>query len=569
MLGSQVTPLRLGRRKFRRFESCHPDKLKFPIYLYHMILTEGRKEDVYNKYKDKIDTERKLRSLVEPKSFYDILLEEPFMEQTNYKYLEPLVAQHFIWNEVYPRQGNELEELEPNMASTTRDALISDRTFVSSIIPKLEFFEKNKDKYPKKDFKQYVGWDFENEFINFTDKLMSEISKRKEKEIAKKDSIKLYEDNDILVVKPLTHQSSCYYGSGTKWCTTMTGTPSYFDNYTSKGNLYYIILKKMTRDNKFSKIALYLKPGTNFDNGDYYNTKDDLLTKNEIELFKNFVIQKAVDSINEDNDKSNKGKWFSQIERGFKDTKWTNSITYKIEIGKGFSIEVKISELYDYSDLGDFNEIDEGNHITYSMNLNLISDQDSSLNDYIFVDGIIFDLNNTEYAVQYQTESQNGNYSFIDGWTDIKKFEKTGSDNLQKIIEKVINIFSIKISKSNNVQNKYEDWLETQNVKPKSETGYVSQGGGKLTKEMINYLDALGDGEKGNRLDFFQKTGVITTTPEGNFNKYGNKVSLQGYYGAWFSGLNKAGIITTKPGVKGFTKGPNFEKFKEKILSKK
>jgi hypothetical protein len=216
-----------------------------------------------------------------------------------------------------------------------------------------------------------------------------------------------------------------------------------------------------------------------------------------------------------------------------------------------------------------FNEIDEGNHITYSMNLNLISDQDSSLNDYIFVDGIIFDLNNTDYAVQYQTESQNGNYSFIDGWTDIKKFEKTGSDNLQKIIEKVIHIFSIKISKSNNVQNKYEDWLETQNVKPKSETGYVSQGGGKLTKEMINYLDALGDGEKGNRLDFFQKTGVITTTPEGNFNKYGNKVSLQGYYGAWFSGLNKAGIITTKPGVKGFTKGPNFEKFKEKILSKK
>ena len=64
-----------------------------------MILSEGRKEDVYNKFKGKIDSERKLNSLIEPKSFYDIVLEEPFMEQTNYKYLEPLLTQHFLWND--------------------------------------------------------------------------------------------------------------------------------------------------------------------------------------------------------------------------------------------------------------------------------------------------------------------------------------------------------------------------------------------------------------------------------------------------------------------------------------
>jgi hypothetical protein len=532
-----------------------------------MILTEGRKEDVYNRFKGKIDVERKLNSLIEPKSFYDIVLEDPFMEQTNYKYLEPLVTQHFLWNDIYPRQGKELEELEPNMVSTTRDYLISIRRTIENVIPKLEFFERNKDKYPKKDFKQYVGWGFDREFLDFTDKLMSEISKKKEKEIAKKDATKLYEDGNILVVKPHTHQSSCYYGSGTKWCTTMAGTPSYFDSYTSKGNLYYIILKKITRDSKYAKIALYLKPGVSFDNGEFYDTKDHLLTKNEIELFKNFVIQNAVDAINSDNLVSNRNRWMSKIEEGFKDTKWINNITFSTTFSKEFSIDIKIVELNEYSDLGDMGDNDEYSFIRYSMNLRLTSNQDKSLNDNLFVDGIIFDMDETSYEVQAQTESVEDTYDFISD--SIKIFKKTESDDLKKIIENIIDIISDKILYSNEVNNKYQDWLESTGVKRKYGKGYTFQGGGKLTKEMIIYLDKLGEGQKGNRLDFFQKTGMVVTTPEGNFNKYGDRISLQGYLASWFSGLNKAGIITSKPGVKGFTKGPNFEKFKQKILLKK
>jgi len=83
-----------------------------------MVLLEGRKEDIYNKYKGQIDADRKLDSSFEPLSIYDILIGEPFLQQTNYKYLEPLVQQYFFNNEVYPRQGKELEELEPNHPNT-------------------------------------------------------------------------------------------------------------------------------------------------------------------------------------------------------------------------------------------------------------------------------------------------------------------------------------------------------------------------------------------------------------------------------------------------------------------
>ena len=46
-----------------------------------MILTEGRKENVYNKYKKLIDNERKLVSDVQPLSFYDVLVNEQYLRK--------------------------------------------------------------------------------------------------------------------------------------------------------------------------------------------------------------------------------------------------------------------------------------------------------------------------------------------------------------------------------------------------------------------------------------------------------------------------------------------------------
>jgi hypothetical protein len=56
--------------------------------------------------------------------------------------------------------------------------------------------------------------------------------------------IKVYEDDEWLLVRPLTYLSSRKYGANTKWCTTSEGNPDYFLKYTKRGVLIYCINKK-------------------------------------------------------------------------------------------------------------------------------------------------------------------------------------------------------------------------------------------------------------------------------------------------------------------------------------
>jgi len=56
--------------------------------------------------------------------------------------------------------------------------------------------------------------------------------------------IKLYDENDWLIVKPLTYESSCKYGAGTKWCTAATSEEYQYHNYTRRGILTYAMNRK-------------------------------------------------------------------------------------------------------------------------------------------------------------------------------------------------------------------------------------------------------------------------------------------------------------------------------------
>jgi hypothetical protein len=66
--------------------------------------------------------------------------------------------------------------------------------------------------------------------------------------------IKIVENDEWLIIKPLSHKSSAKYGYGTKWCTAMQDQKSYFEQYTGNGALVYCINKK-TKD----KWALHKK----------------------------------------------------------------------------------------------------------------------------------------------------------------------------------------------------------------------------------------------------------------------------------------------------------------------
>jgi len=84
----------------------------------------------------------------------------------------------------------------------------------------------------------------------------------------------VYDDGRFFVVNPLTHDSSCYYGKGTKWCTS-ADSDHQFNRYNQDGKLFYILDRTAPSNNKFYKVALLQK----FD-GDktYYDALDATVT---------------------------------------------------------------------------------------------------------------------------------------------------------------------------------------------------------------------------------------------------------------------------------------------------
>ena len=69
----------------------------------------------------------------------------------------------------------------------------------------------------------------------------------------------VYEDDKYTIVTPLTHKASCYYGAGTKWCTSSEQSQTHFNNYNSDGKLFYILDKTLPSSNPFYKVALLQK----------------------------------------------------------------------------------------------------------------------------------------------------------------------------------------------------------------------------------------------------------------------------------------------------------------------
>lgn len=58
-----------------------------------------------------------------------------------------------------------------------------------------------------------------------------------------KEIIVVYEDDEWLLIKPLTTESSLKYGYGTRWCTSSKNNPETFFEYSKTGVLIYMINK--------------------------------------------------------------------------------------------------------------------------------------------------------------------------------------------------------------------------------------------------------------------------------------------------------------------------------------
>jgi hypothetical protein len=158
---------------------------------------------------------------------------------------------------------------------------------LSKLGPALDKFEKISSNLPVTDLLQYKS-------IGQLLSALSEYDNRQRREIKRVEGGNVvYDDGRYFVVNPLTHDSSCYYGKGTKWCTAAE-TDSHFKRYNEDGKLFYILDRTLPTNDPFYKVALLRK----FD-GDktYYDAKDDTIKSGWI--YNTNKLKEILDSIDE------------------------------------------------------------------------------------------------------------------------------------------------------------------------------------------------------------------------------------------------------------------------------
>ena len=192
--------------------------------LNEQVLTEGRKEDVMAKF-PKID-----KKIIEYLSQND--------PSGNNKYLEWMIK------EIAERSQNPEEILQLVRVYNTNLNLINANNLAeyktengvwgdAAAYAKMEKSPKDINSFPTL-----------SHLRRFTDFFGAITSKNKEREELKKQADKVYENDDIVVMAPKTHNASCIYGATSKWCTTSRENPQTFDNYRRDGVLYYFLRKK-------------------------------------------------------------------------------------------------------------------------------------------------------------------------------------------------------------------------------------------------------------------------------------------------------------------------------------
>lgn len=122
----------------------------------------------------------------------------------------------------------------------------------------MEGDEINRWKYFCNKFESNAIKNLDLQTINYIEfaQIIDDQYKIDEQKELEKQIYRLMEDDEWLVLVPLTHESSKKYGANTKWCTTAESIDAY-NNYVYDGMLIYIINKK-----------------TNVKYAIYYETKD-------------------------------------------------------------------------------------------------------------------------------------------------------------------------------------------------------------------------------------------------------------------------------------------------------
>jgi len=494
-----------------------------------ILIQEGRKEDLRKKYTEKFK---------EYPENLDFILGIADLEDTNFKYAD------FVLKYTHPNASpEEVEEITE---------LVKD-------------FDRFKQSLEVKDINKY-----DLDGLKLAIESHKETSKSQLKKVDTSGAKKIFEDKNILIVKPLTYEASCKYGAGTRWCTTMAGQSSYFKSHTSEEQaLYYIILKNFNRDNKFYKIAIHKTPNTET----WYDSTDERMSEREKEVF-SLGAPKVIDTIRNDYSEHirERGQLF------FKKLFDFNNYRFD-DISQAFKgTKNKIGLEFQKPDLIP----DMPGHATMEMN---ISVDEENIDQYLVM--ITYDIGNKiNFNIGYSGDNFEIEPEFDFGIENVStRFQipvgfltNPSNENIKSFFNELCWTISKQIVYRMKNNSEFMSSIHGGNAvwtPNRSSYGYTfKRKDSGLIKKLVDYLDS---NKKGTKLDFLVDIGSLEKKDingkpffsRKNANDWQIPSAYRGQYSGLFNSAKLAGILDyDKKGNQFYLKkGPNFEAFKSGQLS--
>ena len=467
-------------------------------------LIEGRREDILSRF----DENPELRKTVEE------FLDHEFNKKTNYKYVNWVLKRNFddFGNTIIPLQ---------------------------QAVDNLERFDKVGKNLKYKDINQYKNiQDLIDTIEVYGD------TKSEEKTKVEEDTSKIYEDSEVLIVKPLSQKSSCYYGQGTKWCTSAKVGGNAFNAYNDRGPLYYFIYKNINKDNDYYKIAIHYNVAE--DNYALFDAKDNF-NNNLLGFLKTNPAFKSIEKDIEENHKIDKSKNQSIMlvnllrSNNFKFNKIRRYVLYD----KPVQIIGNRNYGYSFTTLGKYG-VDE------------ITIRPSDNGDEIIFNSRkhnIIDIRPTYEMVEY-----------LDSNSDPHDIDHLLSKNTihtnYKVIRDLFNFFIEELHEELSVGNQegFKFWSP---INSQSTYRFESRNPDNSYIKFLNYIiEQTNEGEPASKRDFL--LNVLEKDPE--------QVVFSGYLSTMFSSMKDAGLVSlyradTSPYFR-YKIGPNYNAWEKERLKR-
>lgn len=480
-----------------------------------ILLSEGRKEDLKKRYSSKFQ---------DYPDTLDFILGISDLQDSNHKYTD------FV-----------LKNLHPN--SSTDE--------IEDAIELVKDFEQFSNKLEIKDINQYKSFE----------QLQDAVIDLKQVKGPKPESEKIYEDSTFVVLKPKNEEASCKYGSRTKWCVTSKGS-GHFQRYTSGDQeLYFIINKKNSTNDYYSKVAVHVDSGGRFT---YWDSQDNRMDIKEIKILE-YAFPELMKSIKDDYD----SKSISRAKR------FTNEVFDSYSSGEYASKNNFLNRKFDLEvHVEGFENVDEmDGHAMAQVAIELISETKQSLLD-VYDIFITYRPNESKQIItsfRFEGVDPLESWDYVDlGLENLDievtfKMSESASETARGIRIYLATRVLDYISKN---QKLIEKVVGSPNVFTPT-YGYTFGKNKGWVKKLVDYLDS---GKIGTKLDFLTDVGYIEKVKKDGKTMFRkskggflyNPRELRGQHSSFFAAAKNAGILGyRKVGKEYFlTKGPNFDAFK-------